>query len=827
MHVLNLRSALVAAALCVSPLALVAQRPTPQEAQELLQTRPDLVARLRQRLANSGLTPDQVRARLRAEGYPEHMLDAYLERSGKGPTPTPTDSIFAAVAALGIEPDSTVAAAVPVQPPLASRLVRDTVLPESDSGRTIFGLSVFERQSTAFDANLAGPVDANYVLGPGDQLVLILTGDVELAHTLEVTREGFVVIPQVGQLHVANLTLGQVETLLGTRLTRVFGDVGRGPGSPTRFSISVSRLRTNQVFVVGDAVVPGSYQVSSAGTALTALYAAAGPSLNGSLRRIEVRRGGRTVDVLDVYDYLLHGDASHDVRLQTGDVVFVPVHGPRVRVVGEVVRPATYELKAGESLADVLRAAGGFTAEAARRRVLVERILPPGQRAADGRDRVVLDVTADPLAPGAPPASVEPGDVIRVFPVAKQVRDRITVLGDVWAPGPQGFTPGMRLSEALRRAGGVRPDAYLDDVLVTRLLADSTRQQLRATLRDRNGTAASDLALQEDDEIRVFSTAEFRSEQYVSITGAVHKGGRFPYRVGMTLRDLVLLAGGLDESAYTRFAEVARLAAGESDRTRTAQTLRVSLDSSYFAGMTPPSSDAVRSSAGSGGAGERTRRSAPEVSLQPHDNVLILRRPEWMAPRTVMLTGEVKFPGRYTLGLRSERLSDLLSRAGGLTPEAYAEGVRFYRTDGRRGRVGIDLPRVVRNTLDRDNLILQDGDSIFIPQYDAMVDVSGAVNSPISVSYVPGAGIDYYIRAAGGPSRKADNARAYVTQPNGKVESIRRRRFLPDGVPKPRAGGSVYVPERDPADKPNYLAAVAAAAQVLGALVAILAIAKR
>ena len=285
-------------------------------------------------------------------------------------------------------------------------------------------------------------MDEHYRLGPGDVLVLTLTGDVELAHSLEVTREGFVVIPQVGQLHVANLTLGQLDALLATRLSRAFGSVGKGPGTGTRYSVSVSRLHLNQVFVVGEATMPGSYQVSSAGTALSALYAAGGPSSNGSMRRVEVRRAGRTVDVLDVYDYLLRGDASHDVRLKTGDIVFVPVHGPRVRVVGEVARPGTYELRA----------------EAAQRRVMVERILPPGQRAPEGRDRVVIDVSADRLvALDGGAFRAEAGDVVRVFPVTDAVRDRIAVTGSVWAPGPQGFKPGMRLSDALRNAGGVRP----------------------------------------------------------------------------------------------------------------------------------------------------------------------------------------------------------------------------------------------------------------------------------------------------------------------------------------------------------------------------------
>jgi protein involved in polysaccharide export with SLBB domain len=825
-HLLPL-SAAVLCTLTAGPAAAQqrAARPTAAEAQALLQSDPSLVAKLRDRIASSGMTPDQVRAKLRAEGYPEHMLDAYLTGGpAAGSAEVPGDSVFGAVAALNIPADST--GAIERQW-LTSHVARDTAAaplteaPIDTTGLTIYGLSMFRQKTSMFDPTAAGPVDDNYVLGPGDQLVLILTGDVELAHSLEVTREGFVVIPQVGQLHVANLTLGQLDALLATRLARAFGSVGKGPGAGTRYSVSVSRLHQNQVFVVGEVATPGSYQVSSAGTALSALYAAGGPSTNGSMRRVEVRRAGRTVDAMDAYDYLLRGDASHDVRLRTGDIVFVPVHGPRVRVVGEVARPGTYEVKDQESLADVLQSAGGFKAEASQRRVMVERILPPGQRAPDGRDRVVIDVPAERLASASgTPFRVEAGDVVRVFPVSDAVRDRIAVTGSVWAPGPQGFKQGMKLSDALRNAGGVRPDAMLDNVLVTRLMPDSTRRQLRATLTDRAGGVLNDLPLEENDEVQVFAGSEMREERYVAIGGAVRKPGRFPYRLGMTLRDLVLLAGGASENAYGQ-AEIARMPEPGSDRSVTARTFRVP--------VTTKDVPSVGAPVPGGAEGQTVRPTADaEIVLQPDDNVLILRRPDWTTPRTVMLYGEVQFPGRYTLTSREERVSDLLQRAGGLTPEAYAEGLVFYRAENRVGRVGIDLPRVMKDPKYRDNMLLTNGDSLFVPRYNATVDVRGAVNSPIAVAYQPGKKLDYYIRAAGGGSAKADLGRAYVTQASGKVESAKHRHLAPDDVPEPGAGSVVYVPQEDPADKgPGYATIAGATAQMLGALVAIIAISRR
>jgi polysaccharide biosynthesis/export protein len=803
-------------------------RPTAQRAQELLQSRPDLVAQLRQRLLASGLTPDQVRARLRTEGYPENLLDAYLPggRPDALPDSASASQAIRALRTLGIV-DSASADTLMLRGMRQQRdslapddsLARDSTDDEGDRRNVIFGLDLFRRNTSQFDANLSGPVDENYRLGPGDQIVLILTGDVEEAYPIDVTREGFIVVPRVGQLPVANLTLGELNELLYSRLSRVYSGVRRGPGATTQFSVSVARLRSNQVFVVGDVRRPGSYRISSAGTALTALYAAGGPAENGGMRSIVIRRGARTVDSLDLYDYLVRGDASHDARLQTGDVVFVPVHGPRVEVKGEIERPAVYELAAGETLADLIRFAGGFSAEAARHRVQIERIAPPADRGRGGRDRLVIDV-AGLTGDDAPAFALEDGDIVQIFPVSDRVRQKVTIDGNVWQPGVVGFRAGMRLSEALASVGGLKPDAYLGQVLISRLNPDSTRRQLRAELRDSSGAVIDDPVLQEDDEVRVFSSSEFRPVRFVSIDGAVRNAGRIEFREGMTLRDLVLLAGGLSQSADLRSAEIARLPTDRGNGV-TAVTMRVPLDSSYLFErgrdgryLGPPGIPGP--AAGS-----------PDFVLRPYDNVLILQQPGWQLQRSVSVGGEVRFPGRYTLTTRTERLSDLLQRAGGLTPEGYPEGVQFFRTRGQVGRIGIDLSRVLRDGRFRDNLLLEDGDSLHLPRYNPVVNVGGAVNSPVAVAFVPGKEISYYIQAAGGPTRNADNGRAFVLQPNGSVESRRRSLFLFKHEPTPRAGSVVTVPAREPSQGRDAAATVTLLSQMLASLVAVIAITRR
>ena len=843
-------------------------RPTAAQAQALLQSRPDLVEQLRQRMVTSGMTADQIHARLRAEGYPENLLDAYLP-GATGQASAPSSTAFRALQELGIadslellngmldtltsnqlairsNTDILQRTQSPFRPDtIRDRFARDSVLrliASRDSGFVIFGLDLFRSSTSQFQPNVNGPVDAGYRLGPGDRLVLILTGAaVEESYSLDVTREGFIVVPQVGQLFVNNLTLGDLTSLMRARLGRVYSGIAAGT---TRFSISVSRLRSNQIFVTGDVQRPGSYTVSSAGTALTALYAAGGPTMNGSLRRVEIRRAGRTVDILDVYDYLIRGDASHDPRLESGDIVFIPVHGPRARVIGEVTRPATYELKPNESLPQLLEAAGGFTALAARQRVLIERIVPSNERLNESRTRTTVDVSGPALASGLGPAvAIQNGDVVHVFAVTERVRDRIVVQGNVVVPGAQGLTPGMRVADALRAAGGIKSDTYLGEVLVSRLGPDSTRSQLRVTLRDSTGAVVNDIPLREDDQIQVFSLTTFRPTRYVAVAGFVNRPGRFPYYEGMTLRDLVLLGGGPKEGAALTQAEIARL---PQDRTngQTAVTVRVPLDSSYLF-------ERLASHRYLGPPGQQAPTAgAPDVLLEPYDNVLIFRQENFEYQRVVKLSGEVRFPGTYALKTKRERLADLLNRAGGLTEEAQRNAILFVRfgpTEARfrsdsgkatvedsllarratNGRIGIALDEVLANPDSRDNIALEDGDQITIQRYNPVIRVQGAVNAPANVTFVPGRDIYYYVDAAGGGTRLADRGRSYVTQPSGKLESVRVRPFWPDAIPEPQPGAVVTVPERDPADRIDFAAIFTVLSQIIASVVAVVAIIKR
>lgn len=827
------------------------QRPSnvsDQQLQQYLQ-QPGLGDQIRQRIAQSGLTPDQIRARLRAAGYPENLIDQYLGAATAGQAaPAPTTQMLQAVSVLGFGDFVAMPDTLRVRrdsifltrddslllDSLGLQLGMDTIPARRDSlgllhldslatfrlaarlrHPRVFGLDVFRRTTTQFSPLSTGPVDPDYRLGPGDELVLILTGGVELAYQLPITREGFIVIPQVGQLYVANLTLEQLRDLLYARLGRVYSGVRRGSGATTQFQVSVSRVRVNQIFVTGEVARPGAYALSALGTVMNALYAAGGPTEYGDFRAVRVLRAGRQVTTLDLYDYLLAGNTRNDVRLEQGDVVFVPPATRRVSIEGLVIRPALYDLAEGQDLRELIQMAGGLRPEAYTGRAQIERVLPPDERLPGGRDRTVLDVDLnEALRAGAPAYHVEPHDQITIFSVSASVRNRVVIKGDVWRPGTYQLDPGMTLSRLIAEAGGLKPDVYAERAHIARLNPDSTRVLIPVSLvgippqgapsgGDQDpgpgasavptGHVAADPALQEFDEITVYAKTSFRPSRQIAVYGSVQHPGVFVFTDSMTLRDAVMMAGGLRDEAYLLEAEVSRIPEVRQEG-QLARIIHVPLDSSYV--LDP-----------SGYLRRPTSAHGAEPGLEPYDNVFIRRVPGWEVQRNVYVLGEVRFPGRYSLIRRDEKLLDVLNRAGGLTPAAYANGVQFYRAEGRAGRIGIDLVKALKDSTFRDNLILFAGDSLYVPQFQPVVAVEGGVNSPISVAYEPRHGVGYYINRAGGFSRLADKNRTYVVQPNGSVDTYSAR---------VQPGARIVVPQVPPGEERiNWASILGSAATII------------
>ena len=664
---------------------------------------------MRQRLLQSGLSQREIRARLTASGLPADALDQYYS-SDETDGPAFDDDAMSALEALGMAVETAdgfelVPVATGMQPGANTRQILVNGLP-------IFGLDVFTRASSLFQPLLSGPVPDDYLVGPGDQMVLILTGEVELARELVVTREGFVIVEDVGRISVANLTIAGLRLLLRNRLATSYSGITRGTVS---VDVTITQLRTIQVYVTGEIAQAGAYQLASVATVTNALYAAGGPTALGSLREIKVRRRGRDELYLDLYPYLLDGDVSGDIMLEQGDVVFVPLKGRRVQLRGSVVRPAHYELDAEDDLIDVLNEAQGFAPHASRQRVTIHRVVRPSERGPGSSDRIAIDLG---LTPSTDPD--EPGHV--------------------------------------------------------------------------GGVIIPPVGLQDGDSIVVDNVLDLRDSYYVSITGMVAAPDTIPWREGMTIRDLLLLARGPTVGADLREAHISRLP-DQRGLGELADALLVPLDSSYLSQRAPDGRYV-----GPPGVIFPPAGSSPEFILQPFDQVLIRRQPEFEMPQSVTITGEVSVPGEYTLLTKNDRLADLIGRADGLLDTGYPEGAQFFRPQDERGRLNVDLPIALDDPSARANILLQPGDSLHIPKYSPTVVVTGAVNSPVTVLYREGEDFDYYLAGAGGYRNDADKGRVSVRYANGLART--RSKFLFwSSYPEPGPGSLVTVPEKDPSDR--------------------------
>ena len=539
---------LLAAALLGTPLRAQALPPG-VDLRELAQTIPP--EQILERIRASGLSRAQARDRLRRAGYDPGLADRYFDalESGASLEGDATDvATLEALRGIGLPlragaGDVTGQPMPSSRPPLASG-DSDPAAEDQDDVPRVFGREIFRRVTSQFEPLLTGPVGPSYVLGPGDELLIVLTGDVELAYALDVTREGYVVIPQVGQVSVNGLTLAQLEERLEARMGQVYSTL-RGTQPTTRLDVSLGRLRTNQVRVAGAVLRPASYQVSSVATLLEVLYLAGGPTDRGSFRRILLQRPGEAPREVDLYPFLTAGDLSQDPRLQEGDVVFVPPVGDQVTLRGMVRRAAIFELKGDEGLPALVRFAGGLLPDARVDRARVERILPPEDRT-QGQDRVLLDAPLGDVLAGAAAFALRGGDDVEVFEVAARVRQRVAISGAVWRPGDYELRPGTTVASLVQRAGGFQEDALADQILVSRLdLATGERSTLQADLA---GGAPGPL-LQEFDEVTIFARDALLVPESVAIYGMVRNPGQYALGDGLTAGDLVLIAGGFSKGA--------------------------------------------------------------------------------------------------------------------------------------------------------------------------------------------------------------------------------------------------------------------------------------
>ncbi len=574
--------------------------------------------------------------------------------------------------------DTDVEVVLPFSEPRADE-VAAAELEADDEGLdpdAFFGSGFFQLDAGVFEPPSFGPVPEDYRLGVGDEIIINVWGGVDLQITRVVDRDGSVILPTVGKIACAGRTLRQVDESIRKRLATTHASIdvdgydGEDEGD-TFVEVTMGHLRAIRVFVVGEATRPGSYELSSVSTMLTALYAAGGPSDLGSFRDVRLMRGDRTVAKLDIYQYLLGGGRSGDTLLQEGDTVFIPDRGRSVTMRGGVRRPIRFEMLAGEGLTDLIGYAGGFLPTAAPEIIHIRRILPLAARQSGQPDHIQLDVPFDPVAmTGADgrPVPLLDGDLVRVETIEDRMDNWVRITGSVKRPGDYEFRPGMTALDLITAAEGLWPDALTERAVIDRTSPERRLSSVAFALDDVLAGRAQPVPLQAQDVLQIFSRWDTQIRPEVHITGEVNNPVSLDYRAGMSLRDLVLKAGGFRESANLLQAEVSRLnvAALTSADTeaRPARTVDV---------MVVP-------------LGEDFLTRADGFVLEPYDRVAIRRLPWWEMQRTVVIRGEVFYPGVFSLERKDETISSVVARAGGLTPDAYLTGARVVRQPGRRGQ---------------------------------------------------------------------------------------------------------------------------------------------
>ncbi|GMQ88086.1 MAG: SLBB domain-containing protein [Gammaproteobacteria bacterium] len=682
--------------------------------------------------------------------------------------------------------------------------------PEPDGSERLplprFGYDLFADVPTTFAPADGIPVDVDYAMGPGDTVLVQLFGKEHAEYSLVVTREGSLQFPKIGPISVAGLTFREMKEVLKAHIEeQMIGE---------KVVITLGKLRSIRVFILGDVKRPGSYTVSALSTMTNALFVGGGVKPIGSLRKIQLKRRGEVVARLDLYDLLLHGDTRHDVRLQPGDVIFVPPVGATLGLAGEVRRPAIYELRDERSVGQVLTLAGGLLPTAYPQASQIERINEHGER-------TLIDLDAGKKA--GLQAAVQDGDVLRIFSVLEKMENIVLLSGHAQRPGGYQWHPGMRITDLIASIeNDLLPRPDLDYALIKRELAPDHRIELfsvRPGEALQNPASAENVELEARDELILFGSNSERSEiveplvdmlsrqatyrqpaRVVRAAGLVRHPGEYPLEKGMRVSDLIRAGGGLAEAAYALGAELTRY---------------VVIDGNYR--------EVGHIKVGLAGILEGTE--GADLILQPYDDLRIKRLPEWEAAATVEIKGEVRFPGIYPIA-RGEQLSKLLERAGGLTDIAFAHGTVFLREELRKreklrleelsrrletdlaglslqlaqedsgkvqsldfvralgsqlraieptGRLVINLSELLNETKDgrRSELdvTLQDGDRLYIPPLTQEVTVTGEVFYPTSHLYRKGTDRKRYVEMSGGVTRKADSKYIYVVRADGSVDT--------------------------------------------------------
>ena len=677
----------------------------------------------------------------------------------------------------------------------------------------IYGHNLFKNKNLNFVPSYNVPTPSNYKLSAGDELVIDIWGDAISNITATISPDGSVNIPNLGPVYLAGQTVEKAEKSLKSYLSKIYSGIAQE--EPTTFvKLALGKTKTVTVNVVGDVEKPGSYTLPALSTIASAMYLAEGPNDLGTVRAVNLYRNGKLVSSFDVYEFIAKGTFNSNVKLEDNDVISVAPYDGVVTVLGGVKRPMKYEILPGETLDKVLAYAGGFSDNAYSNKVHVDRVVHANNvKGATGES---FDVMAEQFAT----FQLKDGDVVTINVNNDQFRNRVKIAGAVWRPGTYAITAdNSNLKQLIQAAGGLRDDAHTDKGFVVRFGKDRNKEQVSFNVHDVI-LGKEDILLVPDDSVQIFSKDSLKPVQTVKIYGEVNnptgpmtyngQANTFEYREGMTIGDIILMAGGLTSGATLNNVEVAR----RMPKTHTAEEhSQEQVAAVYTYNLMKNPADA-------------------DVKLEPFDIVFVRRSTAFKPQQTIRIDGEVNYPGTYVVEKNTVRLSDIIDRAKGFNNDAYVKGAKLTRSltkeefdrlkvameiakkqandttavdslqIGESYTVAIDLEKAMANPGSVADVVLREGDIISVPKINSTVKISGGVLFPNTVSYDPKKSWKYYISNAGGITPSGLKRKVYMVHMNGSVATKGDSNF------KVQPGTEIVVPTKDKENKGQSLASI-------------------
>lgn len=643
---------------------------------------------------------------------------------------------------------------------------------ETDS-TLVFGRNIFNSKNLTFAPNQNIATPDNYKLGPGDEVIIDIWGANQNTIRQFISPDGYINIENLGLVYLNGLSIKDANSYLRKELNKIYsGIIGKKPTS--EMNVTLGQIRTVQINIMGEVAMPGTYSLSSLSTVFHALYMAGGVNKLGSLRDIRLIRNGQHIASIDVYDFILKGKTLNDIRLQEGDVIIVPPYNLLVDIQGNVKRPMFYEMKDGETVKTLIEYAGNFTGNAYTKNVRITR-----QNGREYQVYIIDDMDYSIF-------KLMDGDVLNVSAMLDRYENKLEIKGAVYRPGIYQFGGQVNtVKELVEKAEGVMGDAFLGRAILHREREDLTKEVIQVDLKNILNGTKPDIALQRNDELYIPSIHDLQDIGTLEVFGEVARPGSFPYADNTTLEDIIIQAGGLKESASTVKVDVFR-------RIKDNKSMQKKEKISEFYTFSLKDGFVID--------GE------PGFKLEPYDHIYIRKSPTYQSQINVTIEGEVLYEGTYVLTQKSERLSDLVKKTGGLTQYAYTKGTRLVRkmNDEERMRmqsvlktaqnsegdsdsidvktlelgnvyyVGINLEKALANPNSDEDIVLREGDKLVVPEYNNTVKINGAVMYPNTVTYSTNKQLSYYIEQAGGYTNNAKKRSVYVVYMNGQVRKAKR-----------------------------------------------------